>query len=396
MQEEKVMGVVRSDDPELIKAQSKALEEALQGAIPPVGQVGDTGLFGGARKDAKTSRKVSTGTTLNVVKPHELIEALQMLIRVGRPAMVWGAPGVGKSQIWELVANIMSMIYRPYFAILMDPVDLHGIPYRDQKKNRTRWAPPGEFPEDDGNQYLLNLDEITAAAPAVQASLYQLVLKGQIGEYVLPQGSAIGAAGNRESDRGVAHTMPTPLVSRFIHYTLEPDPADWLGWAATHNIHDDVLFFISLRPDLLHIFDPKIKNTPFPCPRTWEFVSDLVKDWEVSKVSPRVQLATLAGTVGEGSAMEFSAFQKIKGQLPHPKAVLGNPTGAPIPDRPDALLALCSALSRYTDDTNFDSLLTYADRLPRKEVGEFLVNCCIKRNEDLQFSRGYVTWAAAH
>ena len=37
----------------------------------------------------------------------------------------------------------------------------------------------------------------------VQASAYQLILDRKIGEYTLPDGWAIVAAGNRESDRGV-------------------------------------------------------------------------------------------------------------------------------------------------------------------------------------------------
>ena len=103
------------------------------------------------------------------VTPHQLIEALTLFVPSNVPVMVWGPPGVGKSQIMEQVASLLDMEYRDYFAILMDTVDLHGMPWRDSDKNRTRWAPPGEFPESNGKRYLLNLDEITSATPSVQA-----------------------------------------------------------------------------------------------------------------------------------------------------------------------------------------------------------------------------------
>lgn len=335
--------------------------------------------------------------TMNGLGPQELRSALGILAGAGMPAMIWGPPGIGKSEVVEQVAADLGMVYKDFFAILMDPVDLHGIPYRDTEKNRTRWAPPGEFPEDDGQRYLLNLDEITAATPAVQAALYQFVLKGRIGEYQLPAGSAIVACGNRESDRGVAHTMPTPLVSRFRHFNLEVDHGQWMQWATEHDVHLDVLFFLSFRPDLLHLFDPKQKNTPFPCPRTWKFVSDLLKTFELASEPPSrsIVLASLAGTVGEAAAIELTAFLKLKAKLPHPRTILNNPMGAPVPDEPDVLLALCGALCRSCEDTNFDAVVTYAKRL-RPEVGEFLVGSCVKRDTDLTYTKAYIGWAAQH
>ena len=88
--------------------------------------------------------------------------------------------------------------------------------------------------------------------PMVQAALYQLVLDRKVGEYELPDGASLIACGNRESDRGVVHRMPTPLASRFVHLEIRVDAEDWLAWGAANGIAPEVLFYIQMRPDLLH------------------------------------------------------------------------------------------------------------------------------------------------
>ena len=59
------------------------------------------------------------------------------------------------------------------------------------------------LPDGSIKEGILFLDELNTAAPMVQASAYQLILDRKIGEYTLPDGWAIVAAGNRESDKGV-------------------------------------------------------------------------------------------------------------------------------------------------------------------------------------------------
>ena len=140
--------------------------------------------------------------------------------------------------------------------LLLDPVDLRGIPWRDGA-DRTRWAPPAFLPPSDADgSWLINLEELPSALPMVQAALYQLVLDRKCGEYELPEGAALIACGNREGDRGVVHRMPTPLASRFVHLEIRVDATDWCAWGAANGIAPEVLFFVSMRPELLHAFNP--------------------------------------------------------------------------------------------------------------------------------------------
>ena len=326
------------------------------------------------------------------LRPSEVAATLALLVEARQPAMLWGAPGTAKSMIAQQVADDGNRRYVDVRALLLDPVDLRGIPWRDAD-GRTRWAPPVFLPpSDDAGLWLINLEELPSCVPMVQAALYQLALERKVGEYELPEGASLIACGNREGDRGVVHRMPTPLASRFVHLEIRVDADDWLAWGAANGIAAEVLFFIQLEPTLLHRFDPQSKEKAFPCPRTWHFTSNIVH--RRNGLDPSVERALLRGTVGEAAAVEFAAFLKVWRELPHPRAVIGDPGNADIPDNASALMALCGSLYRMASDVNFDAIVTYAARL-RREVGEFLVGSCVRREPGLQRSPGFIRWAAA-
>ena len=326
------------------------------------------------------------------LRPSELAATLALLVEAHQPCVVWGPPGSAKSQIAQQVAADAAREYVDVRALLLDPVDLRGIPWRDSA-DRTRWAPPAFLPPaNDPGRWLINLEELPSAVPMVQAALYQLVLDRKVGEYELPEGAALIACGNRESDRGVVHRMPTPLASRFVHLEIRVDAEDWCAWGASNGIAAEVLFFIQLEPTLLHHFDPQSKEKAFPCPRTWHFASNLVH--RRNGLDPAAERALFRGTIGEAAAVEFAAFLKVWRELPHPRAVIGDPENADIPDNASALMALCGSLYRLAKDVNFDAIVTYATRL-RREVGEFLVSSCVRREPALQRSPAFIRWAAA-
>ena len=326
------------------------------------------------------------------LRPTELADALSLLARSRQPLMVWGPPGCGKSQIAQQVAIQNGYRYVDIRALLLDPVDLRGIPWRDQD-GRTRWAPPSFLPPTNSTErWLLNLEELASCVPMVQAALYQLTLERKCGEYELPEGASIIACSNRENDRGVVHRMPTPLANRFIHLELRVDAQDWLAWAATNGIAPEVIFFVQMRPELLHQFDPESREKAFPTPRSWSFVSDIVH--RRAGLDANLERSLFQGTVGEAAAVEFAAFLKVWRELPHPKAVIDDPENAAVPENASALIALCGSLYRMADDVNLGSIVSYAMRL-RREVGEFLVGSCIRREPQLQHTDAFIRWAAA-
>jgi len=134
------------------------------------------------------------------MKASAVASALGLLVSTRQPVFVWGSPGVGKSDVVRQVAESKQVALQDVRALLLDPVDLRGLPFLSPDK-QAKWATPDFLPRE--GEGILFLDELNSATAMVQASCYQLVLDRKLGEYTLPDGWAIVAAGNRESDRGV-------------------------------------------------------------------------------------------------------------------------------------------------------------------------------------------------
>ena len=175
---------------------------------------------------------------------------------------------------------------------LMDPTDLKGIPFYDKHEHSAVWAPPSVLPRD--GEGILFLDELNSAPPAVQASAYQLILDRKVGEYELPEGWAIVAAGNRESDRGVVYRMPSPLANRFVHLEMDVDVDDYKSWAYTSGIDERIIAYIGYKNENLFTFDATKNEKSFATPRSWEFVDKLMK----SAIDEKLLLNSIGGAVG--------------------------------------------------------------------------------------------------
>lgn len=321
------------------------------------------------------------------MRPSLAAEAITKCINVKQPLFLWGQPGVGKSAITKEVAKNASLELIDLRLSLLDSVDLRGFPHMDNK--RMHFATPIFLPTDPDSSGILFLDEMNAAPPAVQSAAYQLVLDRRIGEYHLPDGWAIIAAGNRETDQGVTYTMPAPLANRFTHIDFEVHFDDWRSWAITNNIKPEVVNFINFRPGLLNDFDPD--KRAFPTPRSWEFVSRIID----GKQSIEVERALISGSIGEGAAAELAGFLKIYRNLPNPDSVLLNPKTADVPTDPATLYALCGALSSRASESNFDRLVEYCGRM-KPEFQVLCVRDSVTRNKDLAHTNAFSNWAIAN
>lgn len=317
------------------------------------------------------------------MKASAVLKALRSLVRARQPVFLWGGPGYGKSSIVHRLAAILNIPLQDVRALLLDPVDLRGLPFLG-KDGRSQWATPDFLPKDGAG--ILFLDELNAAPAMVQASCYQLVLDRKLGEYTLPDGWAIVAAGNRESDRAATTRMPTPLRNRFVHLEFEVDLQEWSEWAIQTGIRPEVIAFLRFRPELLSAFDRD--QNAFPSPRSWEFVSRILE----SAPDKTVEHELFAGAVGTGAATEFSAFLKMFRELPNIDAILLNPHREPVPEEPGAQYAVASALARCASDMNFDRVCAYLDRMPT-EFSVLCVRDASLREPAIRHTAGYTKWA---
>ncbi len=319
------------------------------------------------------------------MKPSSIRTTLPHLIAKQRPVFLWGPPGAGKSDVVAQVAEDCKLELRDVRLSLLDPIDLKGFPTVDTVKKHMKWL-PAEFLPVKGRG-LLFLDEMNSAPQSVQAAAYQLVLNRKIGEYKLPDGWSVMAAGNRASDRSVVHAMPAALANRFVHLDFDIHVEDWNFWAMENDIHLDVRAFIRFRPNLLHSFDAATNPRAFPTPRSWAFVNDIYKN----NLPPDDEFELIKGTVGEGAAAEFSGFVRQIKDLPTVGQVLLDPEHTKLPSNPGAQYAMCTALDAKTTTGNIARVMKYVERMPT-EFQAIYVRSAIRRDRTLASTKSYVDW----
>lgn len=319
------------------------------------------------------------------MKPSAIRQALPRLMAKRRPCFLWGAPGVGKSDLVAKVAGDGKLELRDVRLSLLDPVDLKGFPTINKTKSQMTWLPADFLPTT--GKGLLFLDEMNAAPQSVQAAAYQLILNRKLGDYELPEGWSIVAAGNRASDRSVVHAMPAALANRFVHLDYDVNADDWNEWAMDAGIHTDVRAFIRFRPHLLHSFDAASNPRAFPSPRSWAFVNDIYKD----HLSQDTEFELIKGTVGEGAASEFSAFTRLIKDLPTVDTVLLDPEKAKLPDNPAAKIAIAAALEAKTTVANIARVMKYVTRLP-SEFQVLFMRGALRRDSKLSGTKTFADW----
>jgi hypothetical protein len=281
------------------------------------------------------------------------------------PLHIWGACGVGKSQIVAQVAADLKWQFLDVRAVQLDPVDLRGLPRISA--DQAEWVPPKFLPT-SGNGILF-LDELTSAPQMTQAGCYQLVLDRKLGEYTLPDGWVVIAAGNPASERGVHFSMPRPLRNRFVHLELEPDFEDWTKWAVKAGIRPEIIAFLRFKPSLLHDADATSDANAWPTPRSWEMASSVLTGFAARQGggffagSTEIEAQLLEGTIGEAAMIELVAFLRLFRQLPSVQEILLNPDTAPVPDEPSARIAIATALGRVLTDHSITKGMRYLERL---------------------------------
>ena len=303
------------------------------------------------------------------MKASNITKVIDKLIDRQLPVFIWGAPGIGKSSIVKQIAAAKELEFLDLRLSLLDPTDLKGIPFFKADTNEGVWAKPSFLPSDPESKGILFLDEINTAPPAVQASAYQLILDRRVGEYELPKGWSIVAAGNRENDRGVVYKMPPPLANRFVHFEMEVDFADWKQWAYSQGIESAIIAFLAYDKSMLFTFDPLSNEKSFATPRSWEYVDSIVK----SGIDTELILDSISGAVGREAAVGYLSFKKVMKELPDLNEILDGTLTELEEDDPKVMMALAiglvNALREDASDEAVDNVLKFSLQLP----GEFSI-----------------------
>lgn len=244
---------------------------------------------------------ISAGAALNALRAGF---AAQVDGHLTASWMLHGRPGIGKTEIVQQLADETGSRLFDLRLTTIEPQDLRGLPFYDHEAKRTIWYPPEDLPKGAGDPTILFLDELTAAAPSLQPTVYGLLQERRVGQHPLPDNTFIIAAGNMVEDGAVAYEMGTALSDRLIHLSLRAEAGDWLtSYAVPQNLHPAVTAFIRTRPDLLDTTEEALRRGQMiACtPRSWARVSAILHATKDKSLRDML----LAGTLGDAAAAEF-------------------------------------------------------------------------------------------
>ncbi|MGP1357142.1 AAA family ATPase [Roseicyclus sp.] len=251
---------------------------------------------------AVNARAIPAGEALKVLEQGWAAQAAGALTASW---MLHGRPGVGKTELVQTLAARKAAELYDLRLTTIEPQDLRGLPFYDHGTGRTVWYRPEDLPDDPARPAILFLDELTAAAPTLQPTVYGLLQERRVGRHRLPDSVFIVAAGNTVEDGAIAYEMGTALSDRLIHMIVQADAEDWLtSYAPGAGIHPTVAAFLRARPDLLETTEDALRRGhAIACtPRSWTRVSRIMA--AVPDRSARAVM--IAGTVGEAAAAEFA------------------------------------------------------------------------------------------
>jgi len=182
--------------------------------------------------------------------------------------LLLSAPGVGKSAAVEQAAFAAGLECKSLLGTQIAPEDVSGIPRIVGE--RSVFCPPRVLlPEDkDAKPFCLFLDELPACSPDIQKAFYSLLLERRVGEYPLPKGTWVVAAGNRAEDRSLVRSLSAALVNRVTILNVKVSVKEWLQWAHENGVRREILAFILFAPESLQRPVPATPS-PFSTPRAW-------------------------------------------------------------------------------------------------------------------------------
>jgi hypothetical protein len=236
-------------------------------------------------------------------------KALELAIsylRADIPTALWGAMGIGKSALGQLLADRFQLEFIDIRLGQIEPVDLNGFAHKDMESKTFDYFPWARFPLDDtplpdGKKgWLIMFDEGNVAPRQNLAAAYKIFLDRMVGMRKLHPRCRIMMGGNMVG-QGLAGAIPAPLVSRVAHIVMTAE----LVPAHKQILGDSIYSFLSNHPKFI-LMETEEPNTPFPTLRTWE----MVKKYMLANPSHAMLLEGIAGIVGNAAAVSYISFRQ--------------------------------------------------------------------------------------
>jgi hypothetical protein len=365
------------------------------------GEEGPLDIGADALKEIIKKRYKSLVRVTKVKKGEEDVE----VTGYSRPIFIFGAPGIGKTEIVAQAAQELGLDVIFGDVAFMEPADFLGLPSKVEVASDdpygegvTRGNPPLWLPRsNDGKKYkdrggILFFDELNRANLPVTGGCMQLFQERRVQDYNLPSKWLIIAAGNRTEDdvEDAIKEMPTPFWDRvdafnyvptlegFTSHVLGVDqktgkktpsydyiPKGGEGKPLREIVLPELITFLQFSKEFFHSLDPNNVGVgrKYATPRGWieaskSLYSELITVEEETgkrQISSDEVYRIFASAVGQTAANAFVNFYKIVQAFPIADVVkvFDEPEKAPVPREtsgPDEIWAMLAAIVSKSSD----------------------------------------------
>ena len=300
--------------------------------------------------------------------PKTLRPLLEATIKAKLVPFIFGSPGIGKSAIVQSIADEYNLKLIDNRIASMDATDFTGFPNIDTDKGIASYYPFDVFPTVNTpipqgyTGWLIFLDEFNSGDDDVLKAAYKFIIDRKVNQTKLHERVVIVCAGNKSTDKAIVNDLGSALQSRFVNFLLDVDATQFIEHAEAAEFDHRVISYLRFRPEMVHKFDPNHDDLTFPCPRTWDMLSSILKTNTVD-VTSYDNLPLVNGCIGSGTGREFFNYLKVYRNLPDIQSIIKDPINTLIPVEPANLYALSGVLGESASMQNYVNLLKYAERM---------------------------------
>jgi len=318
-------------------------------------------------------------------------------LKAGLVPMMQGAPGAGKSAIFEDIANELQWDYLPVIMSVMEPIDPMGLPSIDVENHVAEFIAFGTFAQIYGatKDTLVLLDDLGQATASVQSAVMQIIHSRRLNKHTVPTCVHFAVATNRPKDRAGVQQVISPIRGRVQTFDVSTSctcdartTCDWHLWAEKANIHPAVSAFAKFQPTAMAEYDdPNIDHQKQICSaRALEYLSMA----EYAGIhDPAIEL--IQACIGEKYANHYLAFRTMYRSLPIYADIVHNPETAPVPNAIDQLIAISTMVTHQCNDADADNLMQYISRMPT-EIATCTVMALTRKFPQIVNCKGFVNW----
>ncbi len=165
------------------------------------------------------------------------------------PVCIWGAHGVGKTQLVEQFARDRGLDFIYLAPAQFEEMgDLIGLPVVEN--GRTTYRPPVWAPI-SGKAGILLLDDVNRADDRILRGLMPLLQYYGLPGWKLPSDWFIVMTANPDTGDYSVTPLDPSFLTRSLHITMVFDAEEWAVWAAREELPEVGIHFVLAHPELI-------------------------------------------------------------------------------------------------------------------------------------------------